>query len=456
MHSRKLDAEIAMKIDSPFAVAAVGDLIAPQPLCRQDPRFRALIDRIASADIGFANMESSLIDTPRFGHGAVAGTAAPLSMGEAIKAMGVTMVSRANNHTFDCGVMGMIATDSALDRLGIIHAGTGLNLQEARTARYRETPKGRVGLVSFYSIADTGHFGPTYARTEATARTGSVGGAPGVNPLHVTGYNVVTQSQLDVLKDLARSIYGERAGATVPASSGHPERFRFFDQWYQAGEDVGAIRYEMDAADRQAIIASVRNGKIYSDFLIATIHSHQTTRFDPALAFGAVKGMKEAVDHYPADFVVELARECIDSGADMFVTHGVHALAGMEIYKGKPIFYGLSNFIFQFGLQIGPTYDVMVNFEKKSELENPASHEAVLATSHFDQGRLTEVRLFPADLGGARRPISQMGIPLTPEPALARDILARFAEYSRPFGTRIAIEDGVGVVRMEAQHNAEH
>ncbi|ODT83710.1 MAG: hypothetical protein ABS76_01995 [Pelagibacterium sp. SCN 64-44] len=450
VHGRKLEAEIVMKIDSPFAVAAVGDLIAPQPLARQDQRFRALVERIVEADVGFANMESSLIDFARFENGAIAGTAAPPRMGEAIKAMGVTMVSRANNHTFDCGVMGMIATDAALDALDIVHAGTGPNLQEARAARCRETGKGRVGLVSFYSIADTGHFGPTYARTEATARMGSVGGAPGVNPLHVTGYNVVSQAQLDALKELACDIYGERPGATVPACDAHPERFRFFDQWYQVGEDVGAIHYDMDAADRQGILASVRNGKIYADFLIATVHAHQTTRFDPALAFGNVKGMKEAVDHYPANFVVELARQCIDNGADMFVTHGVHALAGMEIYKGKPIFYGLSNFIFQFGLQFGAGYDVLANFEKKSELENPASHEAILATSHFDKGRLVEVRLFPADLGGARRPISQMGIPLEPEPALAEAILARFAEYSAPFGTRIAVENGVGIVRVDA------
>ncbi|WP_323013206.1 CapA family protein, partial [Devosia sp.] len=279
MHGRKLEAEIVMKIETPFAVAAVGDLIAPQPLARQDQRFRALVERIAEADVGFANMESSLIDFSRFENGAIAGTAAPLRMGEAIKAMGVTMVSRANNHTFDCGVMGMIATDAALDALDIVHAGTGPNLQEARAARCRETGKGRAGLVSFYSIADTGHFGPTYARTEATARVGSVGGAPGVNPLHVTGYNVVSQGQLDTLKELARDIYSERPGATVPACDAHPERFRFFDQWYQVGEDVGAIHYDMDAADRQGILASVRNGKIYADFLIATVHAHQTTRF---------------------------------------------------------------------------------------------------------------------------------------------------------------------------------
>ncbi len=37
----------------------------------------------------------------------------------------------------------------------------------------------------------------------------------------------------------------------------------------------------------------------------------------------------------------------IDAGADVFVGHGPHVLRGIEIYKGKPIFYSLSNFIFQ-------------------------------------------------------------------------------------------------------------
>ena len=37
----------------------------------------------------------------------------------------------------------------------------------------------------------------------------------------------------------------------------------------------------------------------------------------------------------------------IDAGADVFVGHGPHVLRGIEIYKGKPIFYSLANFIFQ-------------------------------------------------------------------------------------------------------------
>jgi poly-gamma-glutamate synthesis protein (capsule biosynthesis protein) len=123
-------------------------------------------------------------------------------------------------------------------------------------------------------------------------------------------------------------------------------------------------------------------------------------------------------------------------------------LHGVEIYQGKPIFYSVSNFVFQFGLQIGVSDDVMTNEKAMSELENPASNEAVLTTSHFDGGKLQEVRLYPADLGGARRPISQMGIPLTPSPNEAQRILKDLQEYSKPFGTNISIEENVGVIRL--------
>ncbi|WP_138471232.1 CapA family protein [Poseidonocella sp. HB161398] len=443
--SRSRATETGAKLLAPFTVAAVGDLICPQPLARSDPRFSHFAGLLRAADISFGNMESSLVDFATFPH-AIAGTAAPFAMGEALRGMGLDMLSRANNHTFDCGVLGMVSTDEALDRLGLTHAGTGACLQEARAARFRETPKGRVGLASFYSVADTGHFGPTYARTLATPRDGRMGGMPGVNPLRLTQYNIVSPAHLDALRGIAADTYGERPGAWEEAG-GRPPRFRFYDQWYQAGSDPGSIRYEMDPGDRKGILAAISNGKIYSDFLIATIHSHQATRFDPQGAFGKVKGLKEPLEHFAPDFLQAIAREAIDAGADMFIAHGVHALAGVEIYKGRPIFYGMSNFIFQCGLQMGAGYDVLKNWNVKSELEHPDCHVSVLAESLFDGGVLREIRLHPADLGGGRRPLSQMGIPLVPERSLADEILANLQDYSRPYGTEIAISGGIGTIR---------
>jgi poly-gamma-glutamate synthesis protein (capsule biosynthesis protein) len=449
---RSYETERGTKIGAPFVVATVGDIIMPQPLERSGPSFTALTEVIRKADVGFANMESSLVDFAAF-PGPFAGTIAPLTVGDSIKAMGIDLVSRANNHALDGGVAGMVSTDTALDRLGIVHAGSGDNLQEARAAKFLETGKGRVALVSMFSIEDIGMFGPGYVRTEATPRVGSIGGGSGIAPLHLTTFSVVSPAQLSELKTIAGAVYGERKGASAPAIDGHGERFRFFGQWYEAGSDPGALRYEINPGDKRAVLDSIRNGKVQSDFLIATIHSHQATRFCGSCAFEGVQGKKEPSEHYPPDFLVALAHAAIDEGADMFVTHGVHALAGVEIYKGRPIFYGLSNFVFQFGLQFGSGYDALENHRKRAELEDPESQEAVLATSRFEGGKLVEVRLYPVDLGGARRPISQMGIPLVPAAPDARRILEKMQEYSRPFGTTIAIEKGIGIVRIGSSNN---
>jgi poly-gamma-glutamate synthesis protein (capsule biosynthesis protein) len=438
--------ETLIKITAPFTVAAMGDIITPQPLNREEPGFRKLVDTIRKSDVAMANMESSLVDI-RNSKGAVAGTVAPLETGDAIKAMGITMMNRANNHTFDGGVMGMYSTDEALDKLGIVHAGTGRDLQEARSARYQETSKGRVGLVGMFSVEDVGNFGPTYARTEATYRNGPLGGAPGVNPLHLTTYHVVKPEHLENLKQIAPAVYGSRERAAVKTPGG-VERFRFFDEWYEAGPDVGSLHYEIEPNDLKDILQSIRNGKIYADFMIATIHSHQTPTYcGECQGGGAGTGMKEGVDHYPPDFLVKLAHDSVDSGADMFVSHGVHALAGIEIYKGKPIFYGLSNFVFQFGLQAGSSYDTLANHKRMSELEHPDTQETVLTTSRFEDGKLIAVCIYPVELGGSRRPISRMGIPAVPTPEVAQRILGDMQEYSKPFGTRIAIENNVGVIR---------
>lgn len=37
----------------------------------------------------------------------------------------------------------------------------------------------------------------------------------------------------------------------------------------------------------------------------------------------------------------------IDASADVVVGHGPHVLRGIEVYKGRPIFYSLANFIFE-------------------------------------------------------------------------------------------------------------
>ncbi|MCF7795154.1 CapA family protein [Patescibacteria group bacterium] len=46
------------------------------------------------------------------------------------------------------------------------------------------------------------------------------------------------------------------------------------------------------------------------------------------------------------DSQVSLAHKMVDAGADMVIGHHPHVIQNYEVYKGKPIFYSLGNFIF--------------------------------------------------------------------------------------------------------------
>jgi poly-gamma-glutamate synthesis protein (capsule biosynthesis protein) len=47
-----------------------------------------------------------------------------------------------------------------------------------------------------------------------------------------------------------------------------------------------------------------------------------------------------------------LARIAIDSGADIVIGHHQHALRGAEWYRGRPIFYGLGQFVFDLSADV--------------------------------------------------------------------------------------------------------
>jgi poly-gamma-glutamate synthesis protein (capsule biosynthesis protein) len=55
------------------------------------------------------------------------------------------------------------------------------------------------------------------------------------------------------------------------------------------------------------------------------------------------------LDHEVLDYQVEIAHTAIDAGADLVMGHGPHMPLGIEIYRGKPIFYGVGSFSFATG-----------------------------------------------------------------------------------------------------------
>jgi poly-gamma-glutamate synthesis protein (capsule biosynthesis protein) len=148
----------------------------------------------------------------------------------------------------------MFETHRLLDEAGIVHAGSGKNLADARMPRIAVTPKGTVAAIGMYSIDASSN-----NRSRFTDATEDV---PGLNPLHLIPYNVVTAEQMQALKKIRDAIYARRPEVRVPvapvAANEPAGRLNLFQTAFTVGAHPGDLSYEMDPADLKSIIKSVR------------------------------------------------------------------------------------------------------------------------------------------------------------------------------------------------------
>jgi poly-gamma-glutamate capsule biosynthesis protein CapA/YwtB (metallophosphatase superfamily) len=436
---RDLTRELANKMTGTYIIAATGDLLIQEPIGKMiDPKIQQIL---RDADTTIGNMEATIVDrrNPPMGF---RGNWSPKETAKDVAALGFDLLTGANNHTWDMGEEGLKSNIKYLDEAGIPLAGVGPNLSTARMPVFQQTAKGRVGLVGAYAVSVNGGGQAGIA----TDRHGILGGSWGVNPLRLTTWNVVTEMQLQQLKGIRDSIVARRGEVTFPIMmpKDQPNRVQIFAENYMSGPKPGEYHYDINRTDRQGNLIAIRTTKEYGDFAIFTMHVHQN-RF----AF-----QDFAQDHYPCQFLIDFTHELVDNGADMYVGHGNHTIQGVEIYKGRAIFYNLGNFavheILVDGENIPPGMTAVENDELSTDrLQTPDNMSALVAVTRYENGKLAEVRLYPIDLGvGKNRPWSHMSIAQTPSPALAADILKKVQEYSAPFGTKISIENGVGVIRV--------
>ena len=525
--------ELVMKIKRPFTVVAVGDLLEFQPFSKiDDPDIQYLMQILKGADLRVGDLEDEIYDFDNFGH--YGGNLGTKEVADDWRNMGINMVSRANNK--NQSAPGVWEDFREVERVGIVHMGVAHSLPEARMARYFETPEGLVGEVGVSADGGTDACctGGTYVQVtpeqldqvraikdsviarrnevevpidmpaadpEGTVNvfgvTFSTGPKPegetgrrgrgadpngperparpgdGVkNSLHLTLYHGVTASQMAQL----RAIAGDTGSGDLKA----------FGTQFRVMERPGEHSFGMNPEDLNEILTQIKTGKEASEFLISNMHWHQN-RFD---------FQHYSYDHFPADFEIKFAHDAIDNGCDLFVAEGVHTIKGVEIYKGKPIFYGVSNFVFQSGLmpegkgkppavpgaepvlrglggeggedgagaggtgaggRRGPnggpsaapaTDEIVGEHETQGFWQLLPNLESLLSWSHYENGKLVEVRIYPVDLGQTPRPTSEIGIPKRPSPAVAKKILDEVIEYSKPFGTKIVVENGVGIIRI--------
>ena len=218
----------------------------------------------------------------------------------------------------------------------------------------------------------------------------------------------------------------------------------FLDLFSRCGLSIRGIKIRsIRNRDLVENLQMIRQAAACSEYVIVSVHTHA-----------------------PGPWLEDFAHQTIDEGADTFFTHGTHSIAGIEIYKGKPIFYGLGNFVFQdeqierlpaeayerVGLASESTpsdYIKRVTFNgTKGFPTRKEVWESIAVMVTFRDDRLYQISIIPVDLGFGK-PIPTRGLPKISNQALAQQIIQNLSQWSRRYGTRIdyLLNKKIGVIR---------
>lgn len=433
----------ATQVPDGFSFAAGGDLIGPAQTLqgKPDPALQAVTRHFRDADLGFANMEGSLFDLPNFKGWQAAESGggyplAPAAVAGDLKSLGITVVSKANNHATDWGTEGLVATLRSLRAAGVVEAGAGMTLAQARAPAYIET---RAGLAALVDTAST--FTPMSAACPPpNPRYGpGVRSCPGISALRVRMVHLFPYAQYTQLRSLlgglrVTSLSQSWSGELDSALAGQGKGDLLVDDSIFRGGPRQGLAWEMNPQDFQAVINSVRQARERSTFVLFSIHAHQITPYD-----SPSQGDDNDTAR-PASFEPLLFHSAIDAGADAVVRNGPHVLGGIELYKGKPIFYSLGSLFFEFGGK--RTYQVpggmLLHF-------SDAWFQSVVPVTTYQHGEVSEIRLYPVIIESSQARTD--GRPRAADPAQGQEILRRIQALSAPYGTQIRIVDGVGIIR---------
>ena len=423
---------------------AAGDAMVLRRLPGEYPGFSELKAFIEKGDFRFVNMETTIHNHETYGAAVSGGTwfCSPPGVLEDAKEFGFNILTTCNNHAMDYSHIGLEKTLSYVEKAGFPNAGVGRTLADAAVPVYLDTPEGRFALIGACSS-----FHPDAMAGEQTR---TMIGRPGINGIRpITTYQL-PQDQLDQLKEIARTI-GINGAREITRKEGYlpplpDNKAEFGELVFEAGEKPGKMT-RVNPVDMERVEKSIREARYFADYVIVSMHSHQ------------IKGTDKTEPDY---FYEEFAHKCIDAGAHAIIGTGPHLLRPIEIYKGCPIFYSLGDFI----IQLENIRKAPADMYEKQKLSGNAGmdelfdnrnaggtrglcyeqvmFEAVIPYWEAEDGKLTKLVLMPIELNFDKS--RSMGG--WPRPKYDQGILERLAEMSAPYGTKIEIENGLGVVKL--------
>lgn len=428
-----------------FKCTAVGDAMFLRRLPENYEGLQEIIEFISKGDFRFVNLETTIHNHETYGAAQSGGTwlCSPPEVLDDCKRFGFNVLSTANNHALDYHHRGLELTLDYVKKAGFPNAGVGKTLADAAAPIYIDTENGRYALIGCCSTFNPGDMAGEQSRHMI--------GRPGINGIrHSVVYQAPKEEieHLNRIADLAQIDAFRRIARKEGYLSPLPEGKSEFGSYAFEESDSYGKREILNKTDMARVVDSIREARYFADYVIVSMHSHE---------------IKGTTKDEPADFYVEFARGCIDAGANAIVGHGPHLLRPIEIYKGCPIFYSLGDF----GLQIEnvtkvpadmykaqgltPEDGLDVLFDKRNAhgtkglCYEKVMYEAVIPYWEAKDGKLTSLTLMPIELGYGL-PRSQSG---WPKPAPNSGIIERLAKMSEPYGTKIKIENGVGIVELD-------
>lgn len=432
-----------------MSFTAVGDMLVQRRINHQSTGFSEISNHLCKADARYINLETTLHRGEHYANQFSGGSylrADPDTL-EDVKAYGFNMLSFANNHSMDFDRGGLMATKKAVDDAGIVNSGAGANLDEAAAPAYLETPNGRVALISVVSTMGT----PLNVSYSAMAGKQSrrYAGRPGVNGLRIDEHLQVTEEQLKVIREISQ-LSKINAQKDIERAEGYfpplPEGIAVLKELeFRQGDTTRYVTHPHQE-DMARVEKAIYEAQMQSDYILVSIHSHEIAG-----------NHKEE----PAEFLKEFARRCIDAGAHAVIGHGPHLLRPIEIYKNRPIFYSLGDFVIHLesipyapeemfakqGLTSDATmrelfYDRSAGYTR-GLMRDKRMLESVIPYFEMEDGELTHLELMPIELQ-FDQPVWRSG---NPRFSNQHGIIERLAEMSAPYGTNIAVDNrGYGVI----------
>lgn len=179
------------------------------------------------------------------------------------------------------------------------------------------------------------------------------------------------------------------------------------------------VRTWVDSSDLERVKASIARVRGHADLVAVSVH----------MGFGFGTEL--------AEYERPLAHSLVDAGADVILGNHVHAVHGVEAYRGKAILYSQGNFIAQ-QPRAGMSEEVLAIYAQMS----PDAYIAIIKVG--DAGGY-ELRLVPVSVDGEGLPAIAVG-------QVFDRIAARVVTTSADLGTTVRLtSDGLAVDLASAQ-----